>query len=128
MESKVSPTTLVTVSKSTPQYFYTKGLKIFEAAGYDATKQELDENLICRGCVEMLSVNEIDNAIKKKVLNYFLFLKRKQYERSKLEDVLIGDHKENIFLRMNQVSPTVSNYALMCSFLMSVIERRHVHV
>ena len=77
MEPKVSPTTVLTASKSTPQYFYTKGLKIFEVAGYDATKQELDENLIDRDCVEMLPVDKVDHAIKKKALNYFMFLKCK---------------------------------------------------
>lgn len=77
MVPKVSPKSVLTTSKSTPQNYYTKGLRIFEADAYDATKQELDKNLIGRGCVEVLPMTEVNNTIKKKALNYLIFLKRK---------------------------------------------------
>ena len=32
--------------KSMPQYYFTKGLEIFEEIGYNATKLELDKNII----------------------------------------------------------------------------------
>ena len=54
MDPKVSPKSVLTASESTPQYYYTKGLRIFEAACYDATKLELDENLIEKVCIEVL--------------------------------------------------------------------------
>ena len=38
---------------------------------------ELNETLIGRGCVEVLAVMEVDDTIKKKALNYLMFLKRK---------------------------------------------------
>ena len=88
MEPKVDPKSILIASKFTPQYFYTKGFKIFKAAGYDATKQELDENLIGRCCVETLCYQWLRwrTQLKKKALNYFMFLKRKRGGKIKARD------------------------------------------
>ena len=41
-------------SKSTPQYGFRKGLKIFGNEGYQAAKDELKENLLGRGFIDIL--------------------------------------------------------------------------
>lgn len=81
--SKASPKSILSASKFTPQYYYTKGIKIFEHAGYKTTKQELDENLIGRNCVEVLPITKLDDDIKKKALNYLMFLKQKRCRKTK---------------------------------------------
>lgn len=122
VEPKVSPESILLASKSTPQYYYTKGIKIFEHAGYKATKQELDENLIGQNCVEMLPVAKLDDGIKKKALNYLMFLKRKRYGKIKARGCADGRPQREYISKDELSSPTVSNYALMCSCLMSAIE------
>ena len=42
-------------SKSTPQYGFRKGQKLFGDKGYQAAKDELETNLLGRGCIDMLS-------------------------------------------------------------------------
>ena len=45
----------IEASKSTPQYGFRKGLKRFDDEGYQAAKNELEVNLLGRGCIDMLS-------------------------------------------------------------------------
>ena len=45
----------IEVSKSTPQYGFRKGLKLFGDEGYQAAKNKLKVNLLGRGCIDMLS-------------------------------------------------------------------------
>ena len=45
----------IEASKSTPQYGFRKGLKLFCDEGYQATKKKLKVNLLGRGCIDMLS-------------------------------------------------------------------------
>ena len=45
----------IEASKSTPQYGFRKGLKLFGHEGYQAAKDELKANLHGRGCIDMLS-------------------------------------------------------------------------
>ena len=47
------------VSKVTPQYGFRKGLKLFGDKGYQATKDNLKVNLLGRGCIDMLSSNNL---------------------------------------------------------------------
>ena len=42
-------------SKSTPQYGFRKGLKLFSNEGYQVAKDKLEANLLRRGCIDMLS-------------------------------------------------------------------------
>ena len=44
----------IEASKSTPQYRFRKGLKLFGDEGYQAAKNELEVNLLGRGCIDML--------------------------------------------------------------------------
>ena len=45
-------------SKSTPMYGLRKGLQIFGDSGYQATVKELRDNLIGRGCIDVLTKKE----------------------------------------------------------------------
>ena len=45
--------------KSTSQFVFKKGLKLFGDEGYQATKDELKTNLIGRGCIDMLSWEDL---------------------------------------------------------------------
>ena len=45
----------IEASKSTPQYGFRKGLKLFGDERYQAAKEELKANLLRRGFVDFLS-------------------------------------------------------------------------
>ena len=45
--------------KSTPEYGYRKGLKLFGDGGYQAAKNKLKANLLGRGCIDMLSWKDL---------------------------------------------------------------------
>ena len=45
----------IEASKSTPQYGFRKGLKLFGDKGYQAAKNKVEVNLHERGCINMLS-------------------------------------------------------------------------
>ena len=86
----------------------------------------MDENLIGQNCVEVLPITELDDDIKKKALNYLMFLKRKRCRKIKAQGCADGRPQREYISKDESSSPTVSNYALMCSCLMSAIERQHV--
>ena len=46
-------------SKSTSQYGFRKGLKLFGYKGYQAAKNKLKANLLGRGCIDMMSWKEL---------------------------------------------------------------------
>ena len=126
MELKFGPKSILSASKSTPQYYYTKGIKIFENVGYKAAKTELDENLIGWNFVEVLPVAELDDVIKKRALSYLMLLKCKQCGKIKARGCANGRPQCEYISKDESSSPTLSNYALMCSCLMSAIKQRHV--
>ena len=45
----------IEASKLTPQYEFRKRLKLFGDEGYQAAKNELEANLLRRGCIDILS-------------------------------------------------------------------------
>ena len=49
----------IEASKSTPQYGFRKGLKLFGDEGYQAAKDKLEANLLGRGCIDMLSWKDL---------------------------------------------------------------------
>ena len=55
----------IEASKSTPQYRFRKGLKIFSDEGHQAATEELKTNLLGRGCIDMLSWKELTWDIRK---------------------------------------------------------------
>ena len=65
-------------SLATPQYGFKKRLEIFGNDGYNATVKELRDNLIGRGCVNMLRKHEITKEVVSKALRYLMFIKRKR--------------------------------------------------
>mgnify|MGYP003333922282 FL=1 len=65
-------------SKSTPQYGFRKGLEIFGEDGKQAAMNELKNNLVGHGCLNMLHPHEVTPLIQKKALSYLMFLKRKR--------------------------------------------------
>ena len=68
----------IEASKSTPQYGFRKGLKLFGDEGYQADKNKLEVNLLGRGCIDMLSRKEFTWDIRRQVLGYLMFLKRNE--------------------------------------------------
>ena len=70
-------------SKSTPQYGFRKGLKLFGDEGYQAAKDKLEANLLGRGCIDMLSWKVLTWDIRKRALGYLVFLKRKRSGKMK---------------------------------------------
>ena len=67
----------IEASKSTPQYRFRKGLRLFGDEGYQAVKYELKANLLGRGYIDMLSWKDLTWDIRKQALGYIMFLKRK---------------------------------------------------
>ena len=49
----------IEASRSTPQYGFRKRLKLFSDEGYQAAKNELEVNLLGRGCINMLSRKDL---------------------------------------------------------------------
>ena len=49
----------IEASKSTPQYGFRRGLKLFGDERYQAAKNELEVNLLRRGCINMLSWKDL---------------------------------------------------------------------
>ena len=73
----------IEASKSTSQYGFRKGLKLFGDEGYQAAKDELETNLLGRGCIDMLSWKDLTWDIRKRALGYLMFLKRKRSGKMK---------------------------------------------
>ena len=68
----------IEASKSTPQYGSRKGLQIFGCKRYQAAKDEIETNLLGRGCIDMLPRKDLTWDIRKRALGYLMFLKRKR--------------------------------------------------
>ena len=49
----------IEASKATPQYGFRKVLNLFGDEGYQAAKDELEKNLLGRGCIDMLSTYNV---------------------------------------------------------------------
>ena len=58
----------IEASKSTPQYGFRKGLKLFGDERYVAAKDKLVANLLGRGCIDMLSWKDLTWDIRKRAL------------------------------------------------------------
>ena len=71
----------IEASKSTPQYGFRKGLKLFGDEGYQAAKNKLKANLLGRGCIGMLSWKDLVWDIRKQALGYLMVIKRNEVKR-----------------------------------------------
>ena len=109
-------------SKSTPMYGYQKGLKIFGDPGYQATVKELRDNLIERGCIDVLAEKETTWDMQKGALSYLMFLKRKRCGKLKACRCADGRPQQEYITREESSLPTVSLYALMGSCVMDAMD------
>ena len=73
----------IEASKLTPQYVFRKGLELFGDEGFYAAKNELEVNLLGRGYIDILSWKDITRDIRKQVMGYLKFLKRKRSGKMK---------------------------------------------
>ena len=113
-------------SKSTPQYGFKKGLKLFQEEGRAATIKELKDNLIRRGCLDMLDPHKVTSDIRNMALSYLMYLKRKRNGVIKGRGCADGRPQREYITKNESRSPTVSLYALMGSYVMDAIEGRKV--
>ena len=97
----------IEASKATPQYGFRKGLKLFSNKDYQAAKNELMVNLLGRGCIDMLSWNDLPWDIRKQALGYLVFLKRKRSGKIKGRGCADGQHQREYITKEESSSPTV---------------------
>ena len=69
-------------------------MKVFGKKGYNATMEELDENLIGKNVIDMLNPSDVSWGIFQMSLAYLMFLKRER-SRTKEEDVQTDDLNKN---------------------------------
>ena len=113
----------IEASKETPQYGFRKGLKLFSDKGYQATKDELNVNLLGRGCICMLSSNNLSWDTRKQALGYLMFFKRKRSRKMNARGYANVLNKNKLQMK-NQVHQLFSLYALMGSCLMDAKDER----
>jgi hypothetical protein len=116
----------IEASKSMPQYSFNRGLKEFGELGYEATVNELDNNLLGMGAVKMLKPSEVNKNIRYEALSYLMLLKRKRCGKIKARGCTDGRPQREYITKDESSSPTVLIYALMTSCLMDAIEGRKV--
>ena len=112
--------------KSTPQYGFRKGLKLFRDEGYQAAKNKLETNLLRRGCIDMLPRKDLTWDIRKRALGYLMFLKRKQSGKMKGRGCADGRPQRDYITKEESSSPTVPLYTLMGSCVMDTLDDRKV--
>ena len=71
----------MTVSASTPQYGFAKGLNSFGKERIEATYKELKNNLLDRDCVRMLYPDKVTAVVREKALHYRCFQNESEQER-----------------------------------------------
>lgn len=64
--------------KATPQFGFMKGMKLFGLKGWEATKKEINDNLLGMDALKMVLHKDLDRKFQKEALSYLMFLKRKQ--------------------------------------------------
>lgn len=113
---------------STPQYNFQRGLKEFEAAGYKATIDELDKNLIGKNVLDMIEPTNITYEMMKMSLGYLMFLKRKRTGKIKARGCADGRPQREYITKLESSAPTVKTHALFLSCLVDAAEGRKVVV
>ena len=103
----------IEASKSTPQYGFRKGLKIFGDKGYQAAKEELEKESTGKSCIDMLSWEDLTWDIRKRALGYLIYLKRKISEKMNGREYVDGRPQRNYITKEESSSSTVLLYALM---------------
>jgi hypothetical protein len=116
----------IEASLSTPQYGFRRGLEIFGDEGYQAALKELDENLVGRGCIEVLPEADVTWEIRQIALGYLMFLKRKRNGKMKGRGCADGRPQREYISKEESSSPTVSIYALFGSCVIDALDERSV--
>ena len=101
-------------------------MKLFGNEWYQATKAKLEADLLERGCIDMLLWKDLTWDIRKRALEYLMFLKRKWIEKTKGRDCADGRPQRDYITKEESSSPTVSLYALMSSCVMNALDNRKV--
>ena len=97
----------------TPQYGFRKGLKRFGNEGFQAAKEGLKANLLGRGCIDTLTWKDLTWDIRKQVLEYLMFLKRKRNMKGRGST---NNHPQQEYITKGELSsPIVSLYDCMGS-------------
>ena len=99
-----------------------KRLKIFGDPGYQSTVKELRDNLIGRGCIDVLTEKETTWDMQKEALSYLMFLKQKRCGTLKARGCADGRPQREYITKEESSSPTVSLYALMGSCVMDAMD------
>ena len=101
-------------------------MKIFGDEEYQAAKNELEANLLGRGCIDMLSWKDHIWDIRKQALGYLVLLKRKQIRKMKGRGYADGRPQQEYIIKEESSSPTVLLYALMGSCVIDALDDRKV--
>ena len=101
-------------------------LNLFGDKGYQAAKDKLEENLLGRGCIDMLSWKDLTWNIRKQALGYLMFLKRKRSGKMKGRGCANGRPQRDYITKEESSLPTVSLYAFMGSCVMDALDNRKV--
>ena len=116
----------IEASKSTPQNEFRKGLELFGDKRYQATKNELEANLLERGCINMLSWKDFTWDIRKRVLGYLMFLKRKRNGKMLGRGYADGRPQQEYITKEESSLPALSLYALMGSCVIDALYGRKI--
>ena len=73
----------IKTSKATLQYRFRKRLNLSSNEGYQATKDDLQKDLLERGYIDMLSTHSVTWDIRKQALGYLMFFKRNKSRKMK---------------------------------------------
>ena len=111
---------------ATPQYNIKKGLTVFGKEGAEAVVSETKENLIGRDVIEPLQPKQVTRDIKKKALNYLMYLKRKRCGKVKGRGCADGRKQREYISKEESSSPTVSTQALITTCVIDAIQNRCV--
>ena len=96
------------ILRATPQYGFTRGMNEFGDLGYEATRSELDDNLISMGAIKILKRHEVNSDVYKNALSYLMFLKRKRSGKVKARGCADGRPQREYISKEESSSPTVS--------------------
>ena len=114
-------------SKTIPQHFFHKGMKLFGEEGRAVTKKEIEENLLGMDVVNIVAPSDLNKKLCKEALPYLMFLKRKRTGKVKSRGVCDSFGMRSYISLKDTTSPTVSTYALMASCYIDAIESRRVY-
>ena len=102
-------------------------MNLFGDESYQAAKDELEKNILGRGCIDKLLTYHITWDIRKQALGYLMFLKRKQSGKMKGRGCANRHPQQEYITKYESSSPTVSLlYVFMGLYVMDTMEGRKV--